>query len=136
MPFVYESLYGGAEMCELGRHTVRLSTKQQALTLGSKMRKGNAAVRCRCGRGLGEGAVRRHAFPSRAQVTYSVYKLGDGEMRLLGSYPKGVNADGTCARGAQSRMAIRSLITESGWQARASSSGGGRQRREASLGRD
>ncbi|EOD07941.1 hypothetical protein EMIHUDRAFT_217946 [Emiliania huxleyi CCMP1516] len=71
MPFVYESLYGGAEMCELGRHTVRLSTKQQALTLGSKMRKGNAAV------------------------TYSVYKLGDGEMRLLGSYPKGVNADGT-----------------------------------------
>ena len=100
MPFVYESLYGGAEMCELGRHTVRLSTKQQALTLGSKMRKGNAAVRCRCGRGL--GAVRRHAFPSRAQVTYSVYKLGDGEMRLLGSYPKGVNADGTCARGAQS----------------------------------
>ena len=132
MPFVYESLYGGAEMCELGRYTVRLSTKQQALTLGSKMRKGNAAVRCRCGRGL--GAVRRHAFPSRAQVTYSVYKLGDGEMRLLGSYPKGVNADGTCARGAQSW--IRSLITESGWQARASSSGGGRQRREASLGRD
>ena len=134
MPFVYESLYGGAEMCELGRHIVRLSTKQQALTLRSKMRKGNAAVRCRCGRG--EGAVRRHAFPSHAQVTYSVYKLGDGEMRLLGSYPKGVNADGTCARFAQSPMAIPSLITDSGWQARASSSGGGRQRREASLGRD
>ena len=135
MPFVYESLYGGAEMCELGRHTVRLSTKQQALTLGSKMRKGNAAVQSRCGRGLGEGAASPR-LPVRAQVTYSVYKLGDGEMRLLGSYPKGVNADGICARCAQSPMAILSLITESGWQARASSSGGGRQRREASLGRD
>ena len=69
-PFVYETLYGGAEMCELGRYTARLATKQQALALGANMLKANA------------------------DVTYSVYKLGDGDMKLLSSFPKGVNAEG------------------------------------------
>ena len=69
-PIVYETLYGGAEQCSLGRHTTRLSTKLQAITLGKKLVKA-------CDR-----------------VTYSVYKLDDGEMRLLGAYPKGVNVEG------------------------------------------
>ena len=69
-PFVFETLYGGAEQCALGRHTVRLSTKLQAITLGKNMVK------------------------ACDQVTYSVYKLSEGDMRLLGSYPKGVNVEG------------------------------------------
>ena len=69
-PIVYETLYGGAEQCALGRHTVRLSTKLQAITLGKKLVKA-------CDR-----------------VTYSVYKLDGVDMRLLGSYPKGVNFEG------------------------------------------
>jgi len=69
-PIVYETLYGGAEQCALGRHTVRLNTKLQAITLGKKLVK------------------------ACDEVTYSVYKLAEGDMRLLGSYPKGVNVEG------------------------------------------
>ena len=70
MPMVYETLYGGAEQCGLGRHTMRVATKLQAMTLGKKLTKANSLV------------------------TYSVYKLGNGDMRLLGSFPKGVNFEG------------------------------------------
>ena len=70
VPFVYETLYGGAEHSPVGRQAVRLSTLNQALALGRNLEKANPSI------------------------TYSVYTLGDGEMRLKGSYPKGVNADG------------------------------------------
>ena len=70
-PVVYETLYGGAEQCGLGRHAARLSTKLQAVTLGKKLVK------------------------ACDEITYSVYQLeGEGGMRLLGSFPKGVNVEG------------------------------------------
>ena len=69
-PIIYETLYGGAEQCAFGRHAMRFNTKLQAMTLGGKLVKA-------CDR-----------------VTYSVYKLGDGEMKLLGSYPKPINFEG------------------------------------------
>ena len=70
-PFVYESLYGGADESPAGRQAVRLSTKAQALALGKNLAKANAAL------------------------TYSLYKFGsEGDMNLLGSFPKRVNAEG------------------------------------------
>lgn len=70
VPFVYETLYGGAEHAPIGRQAVRLTNFAQALALGRNLEKANP------------------------QITYSVYQLGDGEMILKGSYPKRVNADG------------------------------------------
>jgi hypothetical protein len=69
-PFRYEALGGFVEWCETGRSAQRLSTLAQAHSLGKLLLK---------------------AEPS---VTYSIYKLGDGEMSLQGSYPKKVNAEG------------------------------------------
>jgi len=60
-PFVYESSYGGAELAPLGRSTARFSNLAQALALGKKLE------------------------AASARVTYSVYRLGDGEMELKGS---------------------------------------------------
>jgi hypothetical protein len=72
---VYESLYGGADESPAGRQAVRLSTKAQALALGKNLAKANAAL------------------------TYSLYKFGsEGDMNLLGSFPKRVNAEGARVR--------------------------------------
>ena len=57
-PFVYETSYGGAEQAPAGRSVLRFSTKAQALALGRLLAKGSPSV------------------------TYSVYRLGDGEMSL------------------------------------------------------
>ena len=72
--FVYETLYGGAERSAAGRRALRLNTKAQALALGRQLAK---------------------ASPS---VKYSVYKMGEEGMVLLGSYPKRVNAEGARIR--------------------------------------
>lgn len=69
-PFVYENSFGGADLAPLGRSTARFSTLAQALALGRKLEAASKGI------------------------TYSVYKLGDGEMELKGSYPKRINAEG------------------------------------------
>jgi len=69
-PFVYETIYGGAERAPAGRSVARLNTKAQALALGKRLEKANPAV------------------------TYSLYKINGGEMTLLGAYPKRVNVAG------------------------------------------
>lgn len=73
-PFVYETLYGGAEQAPLGRSAQRFATLDQALALGKKL---------------------QAASP---RISYTVYKLGDGTMELKGSYPKRVNAEGAKVR--------------------------------------
>ncbi|KAL3919739.1 MAG: hypothetical protein SGPRY_005524 [Prymnesium sp.] len=73
-PFVYETLYGGAEEAASGRGAVRTSTLVQALTLGKRL------------------------VSSQPNLTYNIYKLMDGTMQLMGSYPKRVNAEGAVIR--------------------------------------
>ena len=68
--FVYETSFGGAEKALAGRSALRFNTKAQALALGRNMAKVNPAV------------------------SYSVYRLRDGEMRLENSFPKAVNVEG------------------------------------------
>lgn len=70
VPFVYEAPYGGAAQAPAGRSVLRFSTKAQALALGRNLAK------------------------VQADVSYSVYRLRDGEMRLENSFPKAVNAEG------------------------------------------
>lgn len=69
-PFVYETLYGGADESPAGRQAVRLNTKAQALALGKNLAKSNPAI------------------------TYSLYKLDGGDMLLQSSFPKTVNVEG------------------------------------------
>ena len=69
-PFIYETSYGGAEKALAGRNAVRFSTKAQALALG------------------------RNLLKAQPSVTYSVYRLADGDMRLENSFPKKVNVEG------------------------------------------
>ena len=73
-PFVYETLYGGAEQAPLGRSALRFETFAQALALGRKL---------------------QVASP---RIQYNVYEIGEGTMELKGSYPKSVNAEGARVR--------------------------------------
>ena len=73
--FVYEAAYGGAERAVAGRSALRFSTKTQALALGRNLAK---------------------AAPDG--LTYSVFRLVDGEMRLENSFPKAVNVEGARIR--------------------------------------
>ena len=69
-PFVYETMYGGAERALAGRSVQRFSTKAQALAMG------------------------RNLLKSAPGVTYSVYRLADGDMLLENSFPKRINVEG------------------------------------------
>ena len=69
-PFVYETSYGGADQALAGRNAMRFSTKAQAMALGRNLEKASPGV------------------------TYSVYRITDGEMRCENSFPKAVNVEG------------------------------------------
>ena len=69
-PLLFESSYGGAERALAGRSFKRFSTKAQALAFG------------------------RNLLKASPKVTYSVYRLADGEMICLASFPKAVNVEG------------------------------------------
>ncbi len=74
-PFVYEGLHGGAEHAPLGRGGARFATLAQALAMGKRLEAG---------------------LPS---ISYGVFVLeDDGTMRLKGSFPKRVNAEGAVIR--------------------------------------
>lgn len=74
-PFVYETLYGGAEQAPFGRSALRFETFAQALALGRKL---------------------QVASP---RIQYNVYEiLPEGTMELKGSFPKSVNAEGARVR--------------------------------------
>lgn len=70
--FGYESFITGArELSNVGMNSVRVSNLYQASTLGKQLVKWGP-------KGL----------------SYAIYELGDGDMRLLGRYPKNINANG------------------------------------------
>lgn len=69
-PFVYETSYGGADKSPMGRSVERFRTLHQALAFGKKLE------------------------ASMPMITYSIYKMQDGNMEIKGTYPKKVNADG------------------------------------------
>lgn len=73
-PFVYETLYGGASQAPLGRSAARTNTLMEALTFGKKL------------------------VASQPRVTFNVYKVVGGEMQLVGTFPKRVNAEGAIVR--------------------------------------
>ena len=70
--FGYESFITGArELSKAGMNSLRVSNLYQARSIGKELEKWGP-----------DG------------ISYAVYELGDGDMRLLGRYPKSVNADG------------------------------------------
>ena len=70
--FGYESFLSGTrELSKAGMNSVRVSNFYQARSLGQELIKWGP-----------EG------------LSYAVYELADGDMRLLGRYPKRVNAEG------------------------------------------